>query len=82
MKPVYRWDFGDHHHYRPWELKRLVTQARQTGAEILLTTEKDMANLDDPTGRWAAPLRLAWLKISLELDEPERLLHLVTFKRQ
>ncbi len=34
--------FADHHRYRPRELDAIAREARQRGAEILLTTEKDM----------------------------------------
>jgi tetraacyldisaccharide 4'-kinase len=49
-----RW-FGDHHWYSPAELSRLRQMA--SGA-ALLTTEKDLVRIDDPTGILALPLEL------------------------
>jgi len=65
---VFRWAFGDHHRYRPAELERLVQQARDFGAEILVTTEKDMINLCDHVSAIIAPCTLLWLKIGIEID--------------
>lgn len=36
--------FRDHYRYGPGDLHRLATRARASGAEIMLTTEKDLAN--------------------------------------
>jgi 3-deoxy-D-manno-octulosonic-acid transferase len=75
---VFRWAFGDHHRYRPAELERLVQQARDFGAEILVTTEKDMINLCDHVSAIIAPSTLLWLKIGIEIDsEREFLQHIL-----
>ena len=76
--PVYRWRFGDHHHYKPEELSRVEKQALAEGAEVLVTTQKDFLNL--PT-RWreAAPnLPLYWLDVDLEVEGEAELLEFVT----
>ncbi|MFB3777268.1 MAG: tetraacyldisaccharide 4'-kinase [Bryobacteraceae bacterium] len=72
--PLIRWDLGDHHRYRPVEIKRMAVQARQAGAEVLLTTEKDAMNLCEHIEGVIAPLRLLWLRIGVEVEEAERLL--------
>jgi len=38
-------ELADHHHYRQADVERLVTRARELGADCLLTTEKDLAKL-------------------------------------
>lgn len=38
--------FRDHHEYSPEELKRLIKKAQKTGAEVLVTTEKDILKLE------------------------------------
>ena len=39
--------FGDHHRYNSADARSLVRQARSAGAQLLLTTEKDVLNLPD-----------------------------------
>ena len=39
-----RAEFPDHHNYKPDEITRLMTKARQAGAKALVTTEKDALN--------------------------------------
>lgn len=68
VEPVYTWQFGDHHHYRPVELKRLAHQAKMAGADWLVTTEKDIANLDHSPREWSAGLPLYWLRIGMEVE--------------
>jgi tetraacyldisaccharide 4'-kinase len=45
MRVVWQQSFGDHHRYAPAEFAVIVAAAQQTGAEAILTTEKDAANL-------------------------------------
>jgi len=75
---VFHWAFGDHHSYRPIELKRLLAQAQASGAEALVTTEKDALNLCENTPALLAPLRLYWLKIGIEIEKEEELLRQIT----
>ena len=75
---VFHWAFGDHHSYRPIELKRLLAQAQASGAEALVTTEKDALNLCEDTPALLAPLRLYWLKIGIEIEKEEELLRQIT----
>lgn len=76
-RPLRRWDVPDHHRYKVLELRRLVAQARSAGAEVLLTTEKDVVNLGAQGAAWAKPLRVFWLKIGLEVDDERRLIDIV-----
>jgi 3-deoxy-D-manno-octulosonic-acid transferase len=74
MEIVFQWTFGDHHRYRAHELQRLARQARAAGAEVLVTTEKDVMNLSPAAAAAIAPLELYWLKIAVEIDNEEELL--------
>jgi tetraacyldisaccharide 4'-kinase len=71
---VFHWAFGDHHSYRPWELQRLLAQAQASGAQALVTTEKDALNLCDGATAIVSPLKLYWLKIGIEIEKEEELL--------
>jgi tetraacyldisaccharide 4'-kinase len=77
LEVVFRWPFGDHHSYRPSELKRLGEQAIAAGAEALVTTEKDVLNLMEEAPRLVAPLQLYWLKIGIEVENEEELLRMI-----
>jgi tetraacyldisaccharide 4'-kinase len=66
--------FGDHHQYRADELRRLAKEAAATGAEALVTTEKDAINLCEDAVTLVAPHRLLWLKIGIEIDNEEEFL--------
>jgi tetraacyldisaccharide 4'-kinase len=44
-EPVgHRW-FGDHHHYQAGEIRELRKEAKSSGADVLVTTEKDWAKI-------------------------------------
>jgi 3-deoxy-D-manno-octulosonic-acid transferase len=77
IRTCFRWSFGDHHQYRPWDLKRLQSHALEAGAEALLTTEKDVMNLPDNAEQLLAPLRLFWLRIGLSVEGEEELLAII-----
>ena len=82
IQPVFTWSFSDHHRYRWSELQRLAAQARMRGANILLCTEKDAANL--PAGSLELlmedSVELYWLKIGLEIENEDGLLELIESK--
>ncbi len=59
--------FRDHHRYSPTQLDRMAAAARRSGAEALVTTEKDLVNL--PRGGW--PSNLYWLKTRVVIEEAE-----------
>lgn len=77
LEIVFQWTFGDHHRYRPQELRRLVRQAREAGAEVLVTTEKDVMNLRPGAAALVLPLNLYWLKIAVEIDNEEEFLRCI-----
>ncbi|HET8635616.1 MAG TPA: tetraacyldisaccharide 4'-kinase [Acidobacteriaceae bacterium] len=59
----------DHQHYSNAELDRLAAAVRESGAECLVTTEKDAARLTREQREQlerTAPLRVARLEVSLE----------------
>lgn len=62
------WVFGDHHVYKPRELRRLAVQARHAGCMALVTTEKDAMNLPENFAAVIAPLELYWLEIEIQID--------------
>jgi tetraacyldisaccharide 4'-kinase len=68
LEVVFRWAFPDHHVYQPLELQRIAHQARASGAEILVTTEKDRINCPIHLEKAIAPFDLAWLQIELQLE--------------
>jgi 3-deoxy-D-manno-octulosonic-acid transferase len=68
VQPVDWVEFEDHHRYRPGQLRRIAHQMHARGAEALVTTEKDAANLCDSCDDLLAPLPLFWLKIALVVD--------------
>jgi tetraacyldisaccharide 4'-kinase len=69
------WAFEDHHAYRPADIRRLAQQARAVGAEVLVTTEKDSMNLREGAAQLAAPVKICWLKIGVEIDREEEFLN-------
>ncbi len=74
---VFRWTFNDHHAYKPVELRRLAEQARQNEAKMLITTEKDLSNLPNQVEDALGELPLAWLEITLEVEEEKRFLEVL-----
>ena len=55
-------------------MKRVLAQAKNCGAEAIVTTEKDSLNLCDGASELMAPLKLYWLKIGIEIEREEELL--------
>jgi len=76
-RPTNYWSFRDHHHYKPQEVKRMAAEARAAGAEVLVTTEKDLMNLPSRAADLAAPLELFWLEIGLKIVNEEDLLEFI-----
>ncbi|MES1258641.1 MAG: tetraacyldisaccharide 4'-kinase [Acidobacteriota bacterium] len=73
-----RYEYGDHHRYKPSEIRRLAQRARDLGVEALLTTAKDAVNLCEGIGPMIQPLRLYWLEIGIEIDNREEFLNLIS----
>ena len=73
LEIVYEWAFADHHSYRPEEIQRIARQAASAGAEALVTTEKDIMNLTSAAIPLAAPLKIYWLKIGVQIDREAEL---------
>ena len=78
LEPLERFTYEDHHRYTPAELRRLARRAKDIGATVLLTTEKDMVNLDADFRSIIAPLRLYWLEIGLEIENRGELIRLIS----
>ena len=66
--------FPDHHHYRPRELWRMAAQAKEAQWEVLLTTQKDAVNLPGSAASLLDPVRIYWLRIDVEMAQPEEFL--------
>lgn len=77
IEPVGWYEFDDHHHYRPVEIRRLAQHARDLGAEVLLTTAKDSVNLDPDYTAILGGLELCWLEIRTEIEGREELLRMI-----
>jgi tetraacyldisaccharide 4'-kinase len=76
-RPAWRCRFADHQRYDVRELQRLKAAAQALGLEALLTTEKDVLNLCEQAIEVLAPIRVCWLKMDIEVEQPERLLESV-----
>jgi tetraacyldisaccharide 4'-kinase len=74
---VFRWSFDDHHQYKPTELASIAQQAKETGAQMLVTTEKDRINLPNHLESALGGLNLYWLEIEFELENEEVFLELL-----
>jgi 3-deoxy-D-manno-octulosonic-acid transferase len=68
VRPRLRRAFPDHHRYTANELRRLASEAHAAGAEALLTTEKDFANLPEDWEQAVRPLVVCRLCIQTQLD--------------
>ncbi len=77
IRPARRWSFGDHHLYRPAEIRRMVTLAQTMGAGALLTTAKDVQNLPPETQSLTHAAPVWWLEIEIEVDRPDELAGLI-----
>ena len=67
-KPLDRFEFADHHSYRPREVGHMLEHFRSSAADVVVTTEKDIFNLCDGCEDLFTPLPLFWLKIGATLD--------------
>jgi tetraacyldisaccharide 4'-kinase len=74
IAPRERFEFADHHVYRPPEIIRMREHLRAAGAVSVLTTEKDDLNLPDGWEELFSPIRVYYLRIRLEVERGEELL--------
>jgi 3-deoxy-D-manno-octulosonic-acid transferase len=74
---VEHYEYGDHHRYKPSEIRRLAQRGRDLGVDILLTTAKDAVNLCPETEAMIRPLRICWLEIGIEIDRRDELMSLL-----
>ncbi len=70
LEVVWRRAFGDHHRYTRAELEQAAREAVAAGAEALVTTEKDIMNLNEPPGA----LTLLPVRIGIEIENEDDLL--------
>jgi 3-deoxy-D-manno-octulosonic-acid transferase len=78
MTPLDRLVFSDHHRYSPHDLERIAQHAQAVGATCLLTTEKDIVNLCDGCDLILKRVELFWLRLDVEIQNEDALLHLLT----
>jgi tetraacyldisaccharide 4'-kinase len=62
--------FPDHHTYTQRDIEKLETRAHDSGAEIMLCTEKDIFNLRNV---FLPNLPVFCVRISMEISEPDKL---------
>jgi len=74
LSVVQRAAFRDHHRYQTGELEAFARAAQAAGAEVLVTTEKDMMNLPDGL---RLPLRIECVRIGVEIENEAELLRLI-----
>jgi tetraacyldisaccharide 4'-kinase len=67
MEIALRRDFPDHHRYLPEEIDEIAMSARRAGAEAIITTEKDAANLPAESVKSSAiPICTAQISVHCE----------------
>ena len=71
LRPVDRMEFEDHHVYRAHQMRHLAHHFSSAGADVLLTTQKDMINLCERAGEFVAPLRIYWLKARMSVERED-----------
>jgi len=76
---VGRRGFRDHHRYSADDWWRIAADARASNASLLLTTEKDLANLDAalPAAQRSGAPPLWALRIDLQVDDEAELLAMI-----
>ncbi|MDQ1473618.1 MAG: hypothetical protein QOJ99_5098 [Bryobacterales bacterium] len=75
---IERYEYGDHHRYKPSEIRRLAQRGRDLGIEVLLTTAKDSVNLFPEVETMIRPLKLYWLEIGTDIDRHDVLISLIS----
>ncbi len=65
MKKV---EFDDHYAYTPKDLANIVTDAKISGANIIVTTEKDIVKIRPIIEKMTIDIPIYVLKLSIELD--------------
>jgi tetraacyldisaccharide 4'-kinase len=70
--------FPDHHRFTPRDFERLTKEADESGADVLVTTEKDAINFGNLSLKpW---VKLYWLKIGIEIHQESDLLRRILQK--
>jgi tetraacyldisaccharide 4'-kinase len=62
--------FPDHHYFKPEQIVQLGKKAKDSGAEILICTEKDKVKLTELSVQ-LLPVPIAWVKTHLQIIEGE-----------
>ncbi|WP_299980337.1 tetraacyldisaccharide 4'-kinase [Desulfobacula sp.] len=67
-------EFKDHYRYKESDILMINTSAKKMGADIILTTEKDWAKLDQDS-KWS--LDLIVIGIQIDFEDPQRFEYLL-----
>lgn len=67
-KLVKKVEFDDHHDYTDEDLANIITEAKISGANIIVTTEKDIVKIKPLIGKMKMDIPIYVLKLSIELD--------------
>ena len=66
---------GDHHSWSEKEVQKFALNAKNKGAKILMTTEKDAVKIEPD---WCAPLALWSLRIEIQIESESALRQLIS----
>jgi len=77
IEPLACYAYDDHHQYTPSQIRLLSRHARDVGAGALLTTAKDVVNLDPEYPAIIGSLKLYWLEVRTEIDRRQELFDLI-----
>jgi len=61
-------EFDDHYAYTPKDLLKIINEAKIAGADIIVTTEKDMVKIKPFIDKMTLDIPFYVLKLSIELD--------------
>ena len=68
LNPVRFLEFPDHHTYPPDSIQKIIREYRSSGAEAVLTTEKDAVKLKQLVSDPGFPLRVVKIQLRIEPD--------------
>ncbi len=79
LRVVRKKAFRDHHRYGASDIRHLTREAQQQGAQVMVTTEKDLSNLSKEALA-ATDLKVLYLPIEMVVTEHAEFLRLVEAK--
>lgn len=76
---VKKLEFDDHYAYKPEDLQKIITEAKTSGAEIIITTEKDMVKLKPFLEKTTSDIPICILRQVVEMDMASLLGHTIEY---